>query len=171
MPRPQSPTPLRALVLGALIVTASQCGVGKPEPFRHPLPADDSDEGFGGAATSGATQSVATSTGSTPATTTAATTTTSAMATTVTTGGGAPDECQPDADDVACVACAKEQCCDEVQDCADDATCSCWIGCMIQNQGAIDLCISQCGAPNQVLLGLLDCSGDLCEVECDGIGL
>jgi hypothetical protein len=58
-----------------------------------------------------------------------------------------------------------------VLDCANDASCSCWVDCLEDDANGIDLCIDQCGIPDLNILDLLDCAGDLCEADCGNIGL
>jgi hypothetical protein len=80
-----------------------------------------------------------------------------------TTGGGG--FCTPDPNDFACVACAKQSCCPEVNACAADDNCTCWVLCLEQT-GDVVICGVQCGLPGQALNDLGDCTGNLCQVEC-----
>jgi hypothetical protein len=63
------------------------------------------------------------------------------------------------------VACTKEACCAEVQACADEPSCSCWIGCILDG-GTIELCFGECGAPDEALFALIDCGEAACADEC-----
>lgn len=178
--------PCSILVLALVSGWFVGCGVADPVSTALPYPfhPDDdggkADDGGGGATSSsaaGPSTSVSSSTSGTSGSTSQSTgqtsnvTTVSTTGPSATTGTGGGAACSPDLDDTECVSCAKDSCCLEVQACADDQDCICWIGCLEDTLGAIDLCIGQCGLPGGALLDLLDCSGDLCDLECDVVGI
>ncbi len=157
------------------------CGVDGPTsttlPYPHGSGSDDDGGGSGGAtssAASGSTSSTSSTSGTTgsssSASSSSAQSSASVSASSSSTGTGGGNDCSPDLDDGECVACAKDACCLEVQDCDDDASCSCWIGCIAETLGAIDVCIGECGLPGGALLELLDCAGEICDA-CNLIGI
>lgn len=152
------------------------CGTSGPALLPYPHDTQDDDDGIpqsggGGDPSSSAVgttvgtsgTSVSSSSSSAGSTSSVSSVSAGPSATTGTGGGG---QCVPDGDDSECVTCAKLSCCAEVQNCADDGSCSCWIDCFADTGGAIDLCIGQCGLPGGSILDLLDCSSLECELDC-----
>jgi hypothetical protein len=75
--------------------------------------------------------------------------------TTTTTTSGNADACAPEPDDTACLACRKENCCAEIQECVDDPDCACVLACLDT--------IEMPGVPEAMACSE-DCSVDFLEV-------
>jgi hypothetical protein len=81
--------------------------------------------------------------------------------------GGGPGACVPDGGDSACVLCAKELCCAEVEACVSDPGCLCWVQC-VGDSGDFALCAGQCAVPSDATLALLECGEAFCTAQCGG---
>ncbi|WP_437674108.1 hypothetical protein [Sorangium sp. So ce131] len=71
--------------------------------------------------------------------------------------------CDLTAADDGCIACAKAFCCEQYQDCSEDANCSCLVGCLYQGN-PVETCTSaeHCGAPSFTAVATADCLGLAC---------
>ncbi|MDC0717836.1 hypothetical protein [Nannocystis bainbridge] len=50
------------------------------------------------------------------------------------------NECEPEEDDSECRSCLRSSCCDGVQACDDDRSCSCVLGCMSDDSAGLAVC-------------------------------
>jgi hypothetical protein len=75
--------------------------------------------------------------------------------------GGAPaDPCAAAPNDDACDTCRKPTCCPELQACAQNPLCTCWVDCIDQHPGDTVTCSNLCGAPAPALTqinGVFNC--------------
>ncbi|KIG16247.1 Endo-1,4-beta-xylanase A precursor [Enhygromyxa salina] len=80
--------------------------------------------------------------------------------------------CEP-AGDTPCAECTAENCCDELQACAADETCSCFSGCLGMGMNGME-CSMECGVDNPMQIPALGqlriCTNQSCMMECPGAG-
>ncbi|HHH29902.1 MAG TPA: hypothetical protein ENK57_16370 [Polyangiaceae bacterium] len=162
----------------ALLPVLWGCGVEGPSHLPYPYDGEDDGgapleddgsigqgAGSSGPGTTGAGAEGTTGAGGAP-TTSSSSTGIGTASSGVTTGGGVVGVCTPDGDDDACFVCAKQQCCPEVEACAAEPSCICWVQCVADTLGDVTLCAGQCGAPGAAILDVLDCAGAGCAAEC-----
>jgi len=70
--------------------------------------------------------------------------------------------CDPDRNDAACVACAKDACCDELEACVLDPTCQCLLICVLGGDTPED-CQTMCGE-NATSQAVVDCGEANCPI-------
>jgi len=174
---------LRQLAPRAIIALLfSGCGLSGPAELAYPhgdeaIQDDDTGVDQSGPSAEPPGSGGSSSSGSSGTTSSSSSGTTSSSAASSGSGGGGGNngggggnegggQCTPESDDGPCVACTKLACCAEVQACAQDANCSCWVGCMEQTLGDVTACIGQCGALGAAIGDLLDCGAMLCAAEC-----
>lgn len=78
--------------------------------------------------------------------------------------GGGP--CAAAATDDACTACSKTACCTELESCAGDTACACWLPCRASGKN-YNQCFGTCGSPTEATQSLLLCA----QTNCPACGL
>ena len=78
------------------------------------------------------------------------------------TTGGACQDVPPQS---ACEECLFIECCDLLLTCLDDTVCACTYACY-GDGGTVDACAEQCGAPNDPVMLLGECTATSCSDPC-----
>jgi len=74
--------------------------------------------------------------------------------------GPQPSICDPGPNDDACVSCAKENCCDQLEACPLDAACLCLLQCVLMGDTP-EVCEMQCGQ-SPASQAVVDCGDANC---------
>jgi hypothetical protein len=75
--------------------------------------------------------------------------------------------CDPEPGDVACTTCLKQQCCPEMEACAADMACACFVDCVLEGQGNAFECYDFCDAGNNAPTNdVTACQFQSCSMEC-----